>query len=96
MNAAHRKICNKSAEDFLEKFDEEMLEKLQEAYNDYLEGLATEDVSGEELANIYLRWQEDLPDPGQWAGEKAYEEYENAMEDKADMARDEAMEREME
>ncbi len=87
----YRKIINKSAEDYLETYDEKMIEELLQILNDELEGAEPVSVSPEHIEELVQNWQFLLPDPGQWAGEKAYCEYEDAMEAKADEERDERM-----
>ena len=80
MRADHKQIMRRSAEDYYEEYDEKMLEDLM----DQLSGVVTEDVR-----DIVEEWYNTLPDAGQWSGEKAWDEYTNAMEDKADAMRDE-------
>ena len=80
MNGRYRNILKKSAEDHLEDYDKEMIDDLQNQITNYLYGQTVEEVSHEDIETIIVNWQDALPDAGQWAGEQAYNEYEEAME----------------
>ncbi len=80
----HRKQLKKSAEDHLENYDKEMIDDLQDQITDYLYGQTIEDVDHEDIETIIVNWKDQLPDAGQWAGEQAYNEYEEAMDSRWD------------
>ena len=88
MNGRHRNILKKSAEDHLENYDKEMIDDLQNQITDYLYAQTVEDVDHEEIETIISNWKDKLPDPGEWAGDQAYNDYEDAMEDRCEKAID--------
>ena len=88
MTGRNRCILNRSAEDWLEKYNEYMIDDLQEQISDYLSDMTVEDINTDDILDVYFKWNNHLPDPGEWAGSKAYEEYENAMDAKRDFELD--------
>ena len=89
MQPGLRKTLNKSAEDHLESYDEEMIEDLRELLTGYLDGYTVEDITMMDIEEIVTTWQNNLPDPGQWAGEKAYSEYESHEDARHELMKDE-------
>ncbi len=79
-----RRQLKKSAEDHFENYDREMIDDLQDQITDYLYDQTIEDVDHEDIETIIVNWKDKLPDAGQWAGEQAYNEYEEAMENQRD------------
>ena len=76
--------------DLREEYDEQMVNELLNQITDYLYNIdEVTEVSSEDVETLIVAWQDKLPDPDEWAMEESYNEYNNAMEDRADYMRDE-------
>ena len=85
-----RKI-QEDAEDYLEEYDSEMVDNLIYMFGDVLAGYSVEEIDEDKIEEIWLDWKSELPDPNEWAYDKAMNRCIDAEEAKADARRDDMM-----
>ena len=84
----YKRQIEADAEEFYEKYDEEMIEELLNQMRDELEGMKVDDIDEDLIEEIWINWKEKLPDRGKWAFEMANDRCIDAMEDRYEDYRD--------
>ncbi len=68
------------AEDYLDEYNDAMIDNLLSDIKDYLVGLTAEDIDATEVYELVEDWEAKRPEPYDWA----LEQVDNAIEDIAD------------
>ncbi len=77
------------AEEYEDKYDDEMVEDLENQLLDYLKDMTVDEVSSEDVEELVVNWKDALPEIGQWCFDQVQSEIDTINDQRYEEAKEE-------